>query len=318
MRPHIASLSALLAAALGALGALAALATAAAAVTVSGTLTPAYGPPLVVQTSQSNVGGTGYPSDPANTNAGSQLDAGYGYIANGTLYLFFSGNLQFWLQLEGIITHWQPLDVYLDCAPGGQHTLLANNPVIEPTVYDLTRVAGLTFDDGFAADRWFSLGGSFQHEPWPTMHAYTATLPTAGGGVGTYLGATASGPPGALTGGTNPDGIQVAWVDDNRLGLGSGCGPAASPAVTTGIEWAIPLAALGNPTGCVRVCAFVSDNGHEQVSNQVLGPLPPGTCVMTPAASVNFASVPGDQFFTVCPATPAPNATWGSVKALYR
>ncbi len=315
MRPHIVSFSALLAAALGAL---AALATTAAAVTVSGTLTPAYGPPLVVQTSQSNVGGIGYPAEPANENLGSQLDAGYGYIANGTLYLFFSGNLQFWFQLEGIITHSQPLDVFIDCAPGGQHTLLANNAVAEPADYDLNQAAGLTFDDGFAPDHWFSLGGSYQPPAWPQMHAYSATLPTAGAGAAAYLGATASGPPGVLTGGTNPDGIQVAWVDDNRLGLGSGCGPAATPAVTTGIEWAIPLAALGNPTGCVRVCAFVSDNGHALVSNQVLGPLPPGTCAMTPAAATNFASVPGDQFFTVCPATPAGNATWGSVKALYR
>jgi hypothetical protein len=60
--------------------------------------------------------------------------------------------------------------------------------------------------------------------------------------------------------------------------------------VATGVEWAIPPAALGNPSGCVEVCALIklSDAFNAHVANQVLGPLPPeGT-------------------------------TWGRVKAVYR
>jgi hypothetical protein len=313
VRPRIVSLSAFLAAAL------VAFVSPASAVTVSGTLGPQYGSPLVVQTSQSNVGGTGDPTAPANTNGGSQLDAAYGYISSGTLYLFFSGNLTFWLQLEGLIPHWLPLDVFIDCAPGGQHQLLANNPAIEPGSYDLNKTAGLTFDDGFAADYWLSLGGSFAESPWPRMNAYFATLPTAGGGSGAYLGGTLPGAPGVLSGGTNPDGIQVAFDDGNQLGLGGGCGAAAPVAVSTGIEWAIPLAAIGNPTGCIRVCAFVANQDHSMISNQVMGPIPPGTCSLTPAAATDFSSVPGDQFFTIClGATPVRHGSWGTLKALYR
>ena len=55
------------------------------------------------------------------------------------------------------------------------------------------------------------------------------------------------------------------------------------------------------------------------VSNQVMGPLPPGTCSMTPAASTDFSIVPGDQFFTICTApTPAHRGSWGSLKTHYR
>jgi hypothetical protein len=287
--------------------------------TISGTLGAAYGPPLAVQTSQSNVGGTGNPAEPANTNGGSQLDAAYGYISGGTLYLFFSGNLTFWLQLEGYITHWLPLDVFIDCAPGGQRQLLSNNPAITPGFYDLTLAAGLTFDTAFDADYWLSVGGSVVEPPWPQMNAYLATLPSGGGGSGVYLGGTTSGAPGVLSGGVNPDGIRIAFNDDNRLGLGSGCGPASQVAVETGIEFAIPLSAIGNPTGCIRVCAFVTGQDPSMISNQVMGPIPPGTCSLTPAASTDFSAVPGDQFFTVCPqATAARHRSWGTLKTLYR
>ena len=313
MRPHIVSLSAPLVAAL------VAFAPMASAATISGSLGPQYGSPLAVQTSQSNAGGTGDPYAQVNTCSGSQLYAAYGFMSNETLYLFFTGNLTFWVQFEGGFTQWLPLDVFIDCAPGGQHQLLANNPTIEPYAYDLSKEAGLTFDSGFAADYWLSFGGSNAKAPWSHLHAYFAALPAGGGGSGAYLGTTLPGPPGVLSGGTNPNGIQVTLDDSNQLGLGNGCGAPSLAAVSTGIEWAIPLAAIGNPTGCVRVCAFVSRQDHAMVSNQVMGPVPPGTCSLTPAAATDFSSVPGDQFFTICPqATPAHRQTWGALKTMYR
>ncbi len=288
-----------------------------ASATVSGTLTPLYGSPLAVQTSQSNVGGVGDPTAQMNLSENTELDAAYGYISGGVLHLFFSGSLFFEVQLEGGISHWLPLDVFIDCAPGGQHQLLANNPTIVPTFFDLTKMAGLTFDSGFAPDYWLGLGGD-PLSLWYNVGAYFATLPTGGGGAGTYLGYTLAGPPGTLSGGTNPDGIEVTLDDSNKLGLGSGCGVPAVSAVPTGIEWAIPLAAIGNPTGCVRVCAFVSSVDHTQVSNQVMGPIPPGTCSLVAAGSVDFSATPGDQFFTICAPTPAHSTTWGRLKTLYR
>jgi len=299
--------------------ALIAFASTAPAATVTGTLGPQYGAPLAVQSSQSDVGGNADPYTQVNTSGGSQLDAAYGYISNETLYLFFTGNLTLWVQLEGGINHWLPLDVFIDCATGGQHQLLANNPTLDPYAYDLKKEAGLTFDTGFAADYWLGFGGSEKHPFWPYLDAYIAALPDTGGDAGAYLGLSVPGPPGVLSGGTNPYGIQVTIDDSNHLGVGGGCGVAAAAAASTGVEWAIPLAAIGNPTGCVRVCAFVASVDHSQISNQVMGPIPPGTCSLTPAAATNFSVIAGDQFFTVCPqATPTSRQTWGAVKARYR
>jgi hypothetical protein len=312
MRSHIVSLSAFLAATL-------IVFASAASATVSGTLGPQYGSPLVVQTSQSDVGGNSDPYTKVNESGGSQLVAAYGYISEGTLHLFFTGNLTLWVQLEGGINHWLPLDVFIDCAPGGQHQLLANNPAFDPYAYDLNKEAGLTFDTDFAADYWLGFGGSSTHPYWPYLDAYLAALPAGGGGSGAYLGWTLPGPPGVLTGGTNPNGIEVTLDDSNHLGIGGGCGAAAPAAATTGIEWAIPLAAIGNPTGCVRVSAFVARQDHAMISNQVMGPIPPGTCSLTPAAATDFSAIAGDQFFTVCPdVTPARHGTWGGLKILYR
>jgi hypothetical protein len=308
VRPHIASRSAFLAALLFA------FVSTASAVTVSGTLGPQYGSPLVVQTTQSNAGAL-QQSSAIDFALASQLDLAYGHVSDGVLYLFFTGDLTFYWNLEGQ-TVWLPLDVFIDCARGGQHQLLGNNPNPDVT-YDLNQMAGLTFDTGFAADYWLSFGGNIG--TWPRLQAYYGTLPTAGGGTGAFLGATLTGPPGVLSGGTNPYGIQVTLNDANNLDLGSGCGPAAAPAVPTGIEWAIPLAAIGSPAGCIRVSVFVSGGGHSSISNQALGPVPPGTCSFVPTGSVDFSAIPGDQFFTVCPAeTPARRASWGTLKTLYR
>jgi hypothetical protein len=285
---------------------------------VSGTLSAQFGSPLAVQSSQSDVGGYGDPYAQVNDSVESQLEAAYGYVSDGTLHLFFSGNLMFWIQLEGGIGHWLPLDVFIDCAPGGQHQLLANNPTLNPDFYDLKKMAGLTFDTGFAADYWLSLGGNSSPGPWPYVNAWFAALPAGGGGSGAYLGGTLPGPPGSLSGGTNPDGIEATLDDSNKLGLGHGCAAPSPMAVSTGIEWAIPLVALGDPTGCIRVCAFISSLDHSQISNQVLGPLPPGTCALTPAASTDFSSVAGAQYVTICPPTPVRLETWGRLKSIYR
>jgi hypothetical protein len=88
---------------------------------------------------------------------------------------------------------------------------------------------------------------------------------------------------------------------DNRnvAGVTLGCDASSGAVVTNGIEWAIPLATIGNPTGCVKVTAIVDIN-QALFWYQAIGPLPPGTCGYSDVSTVNFASVAGDQFFTVC------------------
>jgi hypothetical protein len=154
---------------------------------------------------------------------------------------------------------------------------------------------------------------------WPNLKAYEAELATGGGGSGAYLGTTPAGGTGALSGGINPYGIQVAMDDRNVAGVTYGCGAASGAGVTRGIEWAIPLAAIGNPSGCVQVCALVACGNHSCITNQVLAPIPPGTCGTTAAGSVNFAAVPGAQFVTVCAGSvPTRHASWGALKQIYR
>ena len=180
-------------------------------------------------------------------------------------------------------------------------------------------MAGLTFDHDFEPDYWLN---STIWVAEPHVYAYYAELASAGGGPGWFLGQTAAGGPGALSGGANPEGIRVTVNDSNKLGVTGGCGPASGANVTTGYEWAIPLAAIGNPTGCVKVNAMV-DCGDWcnpfALSNQMLGPLPPGTCGLGEPSTVDFSPLGGDQFFTVCfGAPPARPMSWGALKLIYR
>jgi hypothetical protein len=286
------------------------------AATIDGKLDAAYGPALVTQANQANGIGIDPISGSNNDCLGGELDEAYAYVDNNTLYLFLSGNTIFYWNIEGQ-TVWLPLDIFIDSRSGGQNTLLGNNPTLD-FAYDMTMLQGLTFDAGFEADYWLSIGGNSGFT-WPNLQAYYAELPTAGGGAGAYLGQTPCAGTGTLSGGTNPFGIMATIDESNTAGVTHGCGVSSGAGVTTGVEWAIPLAAIGNPSGCFRICAFLSSGNHSMLYNQVLGPLPPGNCGLGPASGVNFASIPGEQFFTVCPQpTPTHSSTWGRLKAIYR
>jgi hypothetical protein len=55
------------------------------------------------------------------------------------------------------------------------------------------------------------------------------------------------------------------------------------------------------------------------ITNQVLGSCPPGTCALGAPATVDFSTIPGDQFFTVCPqSVPTHASSWGALKDHYR
>lgn len=281
------------------------------AVDIDGKLDPDYGSALSTQTTQTDIGDN--TQGQVDYSLGSELDGGYATISNGVLYLFLSGNLAFSWTLEGQ-TRWLPVNLFLDSKPGGQNRLRGDNAALDP-INDLNHLAGLTFDTGFEPDYWLSLGGG--PDTWPRIKAFYAELLSTGGGAGSYLGITSCGGPGTLSGGTNPFGILATIDESNVAGVTAGCGPASGGGVTRGVEWAIPLSAIGNPTGCITVSAFVSSADLSGILNQVLGPLPPGTCNPGPAATVNFDGFAGNQYFTVCPsAVPVQGATWGRVKTI--
>jgi hypothetical protein len=280
---------------------------------VDGQLDAVYGAPLVVQTTQTTTADNtqGLP----DYSTGSELDAAYATISGGSLHLFLAGNQLFYWNLEGV-TISLPIDVFIDCRPGGQNTLLANNPAFDQQ-FDLAQLAGLTFEPGFGADYWFGTGAGIGS--WPRFWALTADLPAGGAGSIARLGEAIAGSGAPLAGGANPFGVAAALDLRNVAGVTSGCGAASGAGVTTGIEWSIPLAALGNPTGCMAITVFAANGNHSGLFNQVLGPLPPGTCSLGAPSGVNFAAIPGLQLFTVCDGpVPARHTTWGSLKTLYR
>jgi hypothetical protein len=308
-----------LAAALLVLATLCLGASGAPAVTVDGTLDPAYGAALSTQAT-----GTSLPDASLGLvggSNGSELDQAFGFISDGVLHLFFTGNLICEGNPVDYGIHTDNLYLFIDSGAGGQNHLRADNADLDYGA--LNRMAGLTFDAGFEADHWFACRGYLANYYDPaspyTLYAWQAGLLTDGGGAGYLLGTTGAGGPGTLSGGTNPDGVMVTIDNRNTGGVTTGCGVSSGAGATTGVEWDIPLAAIGNPTGCVRICAAVSSAAAYSFPNQVLGPLPPGTCTLGAPSSVDFNGYAGEQFFTVCgEGVPARTPTWGRLKSLYR
>ncbi len=77
--------------------------------------------------------------------------------------------------------------------------------------------------------------------------------------------------------------------------------------VTTGFEFAIPLSAIGNPTGDIKITAFINGDGHHYASNQFsgVGVLSnnlggDGVAGFTGDLSgVDLSAIAGDQFVTI-------------------
>ncbi len=287
-------------------GLMMAFAGAALAVTVDGNLDVTYGPAVAVQTTQTQFGD-------ANINLidfanGSELDALHARVESGVLYLLITGNLE---------SNFNKLELFFDVAPGGQNVLRGDNPDVD--FNGLNRLSGLKFDTAFSPDYYITFGGGYDGVGYRLFANY-AELLTAGGGAGYFMGSNVAATPGPLGGGTNPNNIQITINNSNSLGVSPGCGAADGSGVQTGMELAIPLTALGSPTGgCIKIFAGVNGGGHDFFSNQILGSLPAGTCNLGNPTFVDFSAIAGDQFVQVCNgATAAKKSTWGGVKAMYR
>lgn len=288
------------------LGALGLIMSANAQPTIDGTRDVLYGAPIVVQNTPTGFGDSNLGQvDYAN---GSELDAAYAYVdmTNSILYLFLSGNLE---------SNFNKLEIFFDTVAGGQNRLRGDNSGVD--FGGLNRMGddgsgnGLTFDSGFEADYWIGITGG--GGPPYALYANWAQLLTFGGGPGNYLGTTGAASSGVLTGGTNPDNIRITINNSNTAGVtSSAADPAAAAAVSTGVELAIPFSAIGiTGAGAIRVSAFINGAGHDFVSNQVLGGIGGGGNLGEPR-NVNFATIPGDQFFTIVIPEPASMLALGS------
>jgi hypothetical protein len=235
-----------------------------------------------------------------NFASGSELDAAYAVVSDGVLHLFLAGNLALRLTMQQNDTHGHILDVFVDCAPGGQNVLAAlgtGNPL-----------NGMTFDAGFAADYWFELRG--EGDPFAIdWRAGEGVMDGTSSGTFTDLGLGTAGGPGTLTGGRT----RTAFWSRSTTGTSpasrsAATGPRAPASPRHRVGVLLPRSA---PLGCFRMIAIVRDGNTTMspVSNSVLAPMPVGTCPPGAAQNVNFASIAGDQTFQVCTGTldvPAP------------
>lgn len=266
--------------------------------TIDGTRDALYGSPIVVQNTPTGFGDSNLGQvDYAN---GSELDAAYAYVdmSTSTLYLFLAGNLE---------SNFNKLEIFFDTVAGGQNKLRGDNSGVD--FGGLNRMGddgsgnGLRFDAGFEADYWIGItggGGTY------ALYANWAELLTNGGGQGYYLGTTGAASNGVLSGGNNPNSIRVTINNSNTGGVtNSAADPIAAAAVSTGVELAIPFAAIGitGPT-VIKVSTFINGGGHDFVSNQVLGGIGGGVNLGEPR-NVNFANIAGDQYFLVVVPEPA-------------
>lgn len=126
----------------------------------------------------------------------------------------------------------------------------------------------------------------------------------------------------------NTIGLLAAIDNSNTAGVRGSGGPnfsidQVSPDeddpenVVTGVELAIPLSAIGNPNGDVKITAFINGSSHNFLSNQFAGDglddgpgdpdgLPagnPGTVAFGATPLATLADFTGDQFITVSQST---------------
>ncbi len=257
-----------------------------------------YGAAKSVQTVQTQFGD-------GNPDGGSELDAAYARVEGGKLYLLLTGNLE---------RNFNKLNIFIDSRAGGQNVLQndADNGGNNPTNDGWAgKHAGFTFDSGFEADYMLIVrNGNFGGDRFDIDFA------TIGGGASAFetaedvFGGSVTGANGSAL----SNGIGVAFNNSNTLGVVVGTGAAdqaAAAAVTTGIEFAIPLAAIGNPAGAFCITAMINGSNHDYLSNQFLGGLSPpqgnvggdgmGTFTGT-VGQINLNNFAGEQCFTV----PAP------------
>jgi hypothetical protein len=241
---------------------------------------------LAIQNTQTGFGDSNLGAvDYAN---GSELDVAYGIVKDGWLYLLLAGNLE---------SNFNKLEIFFDTRPGGQNRLRGDNPDVD--FNGLNRMGddgsgnGLTFDADFEADFWIGVTGG--GSPY-RLYANYAEL--GGPGVGLYLGNTGAVSDGVLVDGNNPFGIRVTINNSNTGGVTGGTGLGNGADVMTGVELAIPLNAIGNPTSSFKVCVFINGLFHDYLSNQVLAGIGGGGNLGEPRL-VNFGNIPGEQYFWV-------------------
>ncbi len=268
---------------------------------VDGTYKSAYGDPVALQTTptgfgDSNLGGI-------HSANGSELDGVYAYQSGGNLNLLFTGNLE---------TNYNKFEIFIDNGSGtGQQTLDNSSFFGLPGNFN-----GMKMDNGFKPTHWISLtcGGGQSTSDGYGLFVNGGRVAGVGGnaGDGDYLGGSAGAPgsDGVLAGfgGNNFLNVKAFVNNSNTFGVTGadlGFGPDSA---STGMEVQIPLASLGVASmNGLKVAAMINGQGHDYLSNQVLGGLPAGSGNLGNNGSgglsnVDFSAIAGNQYVTLVPA----------------
>ncbi len=246
---------------------------------INGSYDPAFGSPLAVQTDATGFG-LNY----------SELDAAYGLIANGNLYLFFPGNLQ---------NNGNNINLFIS-GSGGQSTLSAANPG-NLGLNNLSVMNGSTFSPGFSAVYALNVNNT---NKTLTVSQYNLTNNTAADALGSL---TESG--NIVVNGTVDNSVVVGFNNNNSKTQAANVGTGS-----TGLELAIPLSLIGNPGGTINVLVGINGNLEAFLSNQFLPGLASGTANLG-RATFNFGSTAA-EYFTV-PVSAAPVLTVNGITADY-
>jgi PEP-CTERM motif len=247
-----------------------------------------YGGPLAIQTINTGFGNAGG----VDSGGGSELDAAYGRISGGNLYLFLAGNVE---------NNGNHLNVFIAGGGAGQNTLSTSGG-------SLATMNGSVFSSGFNATFAFD-----ENDSSGTLYSEEYNLTANTGG---YVGSLANSSTGIYAGidgtGQSTIGTINLYVNNNHastMGTANGAlsGATSGANTTTGYELVIPLSSIGYTGGNIEVLADVNGGGEGFLSNQFLSGLPVGTGNVggggpygPGGGKFNFSSTPG-EFFTVVP-----------------
>jgi len=189
------------------------------------------------------------------------------------------------------------LALFVDTGTGGQNVLSTANAPNPPA--GAAALNGTRLDAGFSPSTmyWINTAGA--------LYVDQFTLLSAGGVSKTYRGSAGVGTGrGILAGGTNPNGLQVAFNNANTGGV-TGASVANAANATTGFEMLLPLAdlGLGAPAGQnIRVAAMIVRTDGT-ITNQTLPGL--GGRTTNFGIAPNFTTIAGNQFATYTLALPS-------------
>ena len=259
---------------------------------LNGTLDSAfYGSPLAIQTINTGYGNSTVGD--GTSAGGSELDAAYGAISGGNLYLFLAGNLE---------DNGNHLDLFIAGGAPGQNTLNV------PNTASMVNMNGSVFSPGFQATFALNVNDSSGVN---YVEEYSLTGTPSGGYVGSIplSGGIGTGTPGISTIALNNTHISTMGA------MGAAANTAAMLSTTTGFEFAIPLSAIGWTGGSVMVLTDINGTSDNYLSNQFLPGLPVGTQDLggtygPTSGQFNFSNTPG-EYFTVSVPEPSTLAICG-------